>query len=283
MTPEKKQSFLLRFRRFQQGREKYFAPKINEALHKQYLIVAKHASEGVSAVHRIDSSGIAAVLKNIYLDAAVIYGSKIRADFAKEGAYEKKNSPVSWLLKHIKTPALELKNRRSIGFSERMHDLVTQYFRTDILATSEEITETTRKLITQVFTDAYAAGLSINEIVKKLENTELSKVRARMIARTETVKSSNLSANFVAKDTGLLLNKTWLATKDSRTRPDHAKIDGHTVGRDDYFNVGNSTMLMPGGTTQADGTPVPADEIIQCRCTHTYSAVRDSAGRLIRV
>lgn len=258
----------LRFRRFQQSRENFFAPKINAELYKQYQTVTRFAETfGVNAVNMIDSGGIQRVIRNLYMDAGIVYGAKIRADFAKMGAYR---------------PQKQSKARGAIGFSHHMAELIAAYFKTDILNTSEGITQTTRDLITKVFNDAYRVGLSINDIVEKLKNTELSKIRARLIARTETVTATNRSALFVAQDTGLLLNKSWLATKDARTRDDHREVDGHQVGRDEYFKVGDATMLVPGARTQENGQPVPAELVVNCRCTTTFSAVRDSAGRLIR-
>lgn len=273
MTADEIHNHAIRFRRFQQSRENYFAPLINEALNKQYSQFIHHFhSEGISAVNKIDSGGIMQIIRNLYMDAGIVYGAKIRADFNKIGAYKWSNSTT-----------LELKNRRPIGFSERMAQLIAQYFRTDILNTSEGITQTTKDLIKRVFTQAYVEGLGINEIIKQLENTELSRIRARLIARTETVTAANKGAMFVAKDTGLLLNKTWLATNDNRTREDHKEVNGHQVGRDQYFNVGGFDMLHPGDRGGHDGKlPVPPKEICNCRCTHTFQAVRDANGRLVR-
>lgn len=271
MTNEEKHSYLLRFQRFQKSREKFYAPKINEALHKQYLQFTSQAKEkenGLQALHNIDSSGISKVIKNLYMDAGIVYGARIRSDFNRQGVYKKKK---------------EQKNRRPIGFSERMAQLIADYFRTDILNTSEFITQTTKDLITQVFTDAYALGLGINDIIAQLENTELSRVRARMIARTETVTAANKGALFVANETGLLVNKTWLATKDSRTRHDHSKVDGNQVGKDDYFVVGGYDMLVPGDRGGKNGKPqVDPKEYINCRCAVTFEAMRDKKGNLIQ-
>lgn len=274
MTPDEINNHASRFRRFQQSREIYFSPRINEALHKQYKQFTSHVERlGLeSSLNKIDSGGIMHVIRNLYMDAGIIYGAKIRADFNKLGAYKWSNSTT-----------LELKNRRPIGFSERMAQLISDYFKTDILNTSEGITQTTKDLIRNVFTQAYVEGLGLPEIIKKLEGTELSRVRASLISRTETVTAANKGALFVAKDTGLLLNKTWLATNDKRTRDDHRAVDGNQVGRDDYFNVGGYEMLVPGDRGGHDGKlPVDPKEFCNCRCTATFQVVRDANGRLIR-
>lgn len=265
MNDQQKNDYRLRFQRFQLSREKHFAPIINKALIEQYTVVARNAEkDGIEAVNKINPVELGKILTSMYFDAGTIFGAKIQADITK-----------------FKTR--EAKSMQPMGFSQRMHELIKQYFGVDILNTSQGITDTTKELIKKVFIDAYSQGLGINEIVKQLQNTELSKTRARMIARTESVTAANAGGYIVAKETGLLLNKTWLAAKDDRTRHDHREVDGHTVGRDDYFKVGDSTMLMPGGRTQEDGSEVPAKEVVNCRCTTIYRPVRGADGRLIRV
>lgn len=264
MTDQEKHNYYLRFQRFQQRREEYFAPLINKALQDQYQTFIDHVhTDGVQAVNKINSLGIAKVLTDIYFDAGITYGAKIRADIVK--------------FKKTETKA------HAMGFSERMHELIKQYFGVDILNTSEGITQTTRELIREVFINAYAQGLGINDIIKQFEGTELSRIRARLIARTETVAAANAGAYIVAKDSGLKLNKVWLAVKDKRTRHDHRAVDGQQVGRDDYFNVGGFEMLVPGDKGGKNGKPdVDPKETINCRCTTVYSPVRDANGRLVR-
>ncbi len=260
MNQTDKHNHLLRFQRFQQSREKFFAPKLNTALNNQYKAFLDHVKYlGVDAVNHITPYEITKILEDLYFDAAIVYGAKIRADLNR------------------------VKARMPIGFSERMHQLIMDYFGQDILNTSLGITETTKELIRNVFINAYTQGLGIDDIIKKLAHTELSRTRARLIARTETVTSANGGAMIVAMDTGLVLTKGWLATKDSRTRHDHAEIDGHTVGRDDFFIVGGYEMLHPGDRGGKDGRPeVPPKEFINCRCTTLYEAKRDANGRLLR-
>lgn len=253
---------LLRFHRFQKSREAFFAPKINDALASQYKQFTNNIHLGLHALDYINGDELIKVIRNLYMDAGIIYGAKIRADLVKQGA-----------IKRVKALAgfddHEVKNRRAIGFSERMAQLIADYFRQDIFDTVKKITDTTKELIKKVLTQAYIDGLGIDDIVKKLEDTELSKVRARLIARTETVTVANKGAMFVAKDTGLPLNKTWLSAGDSRVRKDHAEINAHTVSIDDPFIVGGFKMQQPGDSSQgADGA-----EIINCRCTVVFRKI----------
>lgn len=259
MTPEEKDNYRLRFRRFQQSREKYFAPKIKKALLAQIQTVINNVELGPSAIDLINATDLTILINELYYDAATVYGAKIRSDLNRQKA------------------------RMPIGFSEQMEQLIKDYFQTDILNTSQGITEKTKNLIREVFTKAYAQGLGIDDIVKKLENTELSEVRARRIARTETVTASNQGAIFVGKQTGLLLTKEWLSAKDNRVRRDHLLEDGQIVAMDGYFNVGGFDMSQPGDRGGKDGKlPVPARNVCNCRCCILLNPVREN-GKLIRV
>lgn len=279
MTLEQINNHALRFRRFQQSRERFFAPKINNALHQQYLTAAAYAPTfGIYCVNQINSERIARVIKHIYIDAATVYGAKIRADLVKQGATFPNFAPMV-IFKSYNT-----KTRGAIGFSERMMELIEEYFGSDIFSISETITDTTKRIIQNTIIESYRQGVSINEIVKKLESPEITKPRARVIARTETVGSANWAALQVAKDSGILVNKKWMATHDHRTRNDHIHMDGKMVGRDDLFNVSGQLLMVPGDKGGHNGQPsVDPSQYVNCRCTVTFPAVRDAQGRLINV
>lgn len=259
---EEKHSHLQRFHRFQKSREKYFAPSIFKAIRSQYDVVLQYLHKGSTeheAINRISATTISAAIKPLYIDAGTVYGAKVRADLVKM-----KRSVKSYVV------GIETKHRLAMGFSEAMRQQIEQYFSYDILTTSEGITQTTKDLIMQVFTDAYAKGEGIDDIIKQLENTELSRIRARLIARTETVTAANAGALFVAKDTGLDLKKEWLAASDSRVRNDHRNVSGQIVGMNDFFIVGGYKMLHPGDRGGKGELPVPAKEVINCRCTQLF-------------
>lgn len=252
-----KHEYLLRFNRFQKSREKFFAPKIAKALIAQYKTVLDNIDQADIAINKINHLQVERVVRNIYMDSAIVYGAKIRSDLKKERLI-KSAIPISY----------SSKARMPMGFSDRMAQLIADYFRTDILNTSLGITNTTKDLIRKVFTDAYAKGLSIDQIISQLKDTELSRVRARLIARTETVTSANKGAMFVAKDTGLELNKEWLSARDNRVRFHHREENGQIIGMNDFFTVGPDLMQYPGDRGGHDGAPkVSPSNYCNCRCT----------------
>lgn len=267
MTSSDKHNHLTRFHRFQKSREKYFAPKIFAAIRHQYNQVLHNVHSGYTEsqlINSISSASIIQVLKPLYLDAATIYGAKVRADLQK----------VSKLRLKSRLIPSNTKARMAMGFSEQMRSLIEQYFSIDLLNQSEGITQTTRDLIQQVFTDAYSKGEGINDIIAQLQNTELSRIRARLIARTETVTAANQGALFVAKDTGLELNKEWLSASDNRVRNHHRAENGKVVGMDEFFIVGGYEMECPGDHGGKNGRlQVPAKEICNCRCSVLFIPV----------
>ena len=93
----------------------------------------------------------------------------------------------------------------------------------------------------------------------------LLQTRGEAIARTETLSALNSAheeAMQQAIDTGEVapqdIRKVWVATKDSRTRDSHRRIDGDSVGVNERFANG---LRYPGDKSG------PTKETINCRCT----------------
>lgn len=141
----------------------------------------------------------------------------------------------------------------------------------------QQISTRTVAQIRLELTDGVAQGESIPELAKRIDSLYLEQIipnRSTVIARTEVIGASNYGSNEAASQSGLTLNKVWLATEDSRTRPDHANADGQEVPMDQPFNVGGSQLMFPGDSSLG----ATADEIIQCRCTQYYKRVEDASS-----
>lgn len=259
-----KTAFLSQFHHFQINREQHFAPKLYKALQHQYsqfITAKKHGLSNQHALEHVTSASIYTVLKAIYKDS-VHYGSLVYSQLPK--------APK------------KLKRRAPIGFNEEMIALVNDYFDSDILNFSEGITDTTKEAIQVILQIANEEGRSLDWIVNNMETeTDLNRSRSRLIARTETVTSTNQAGHLAAAKTGLLMNKEWLSAEDSRVRPAHAEANGHTVGFEDYFHVGGETLLVPGARIQENGLPTSPENVCNCRCCSLNVAVRDERGRLI--
>ena len=94
---------------------------------------------------------------------------------------------------------------------------------------------------------------------------DLSRLRSRVISRTESHAASNASNQMAAKASGLPMQKEWIASGGERTRSTHSAAHGKKVDMDEPFNVGGSLLMQPGDPSG------PAREIINCRCVCGYS------------
>ena len=129
-----------------------------------------------------------------------------------------------------------------------------------------------REIIRDVLLDAATGGWSVgdaaDEVVYKTER--LAPHTANAIARTDLNGLSN-GGSLKAAQQALAKHpepvyKTWLATPDERTRESHIEADGQTVALNENFQVGGFPMPYPGYPL------APAEEVINCRCTITYTS-----------
>ena len=104
-------------------------------------------------------------------------------------------------------------------------------------------------------------GESMDKIAKRLRNVqEMNKTQAIRSARTIVTGAENKGRQDSyarAEADGIILERTWLATNDSRTRHSHAVLDGETRPIDTPFSNG---LMYPG---DPNGRP---EETWNCRC-----------------
>jgi uncharacterized protein with gpF-like domain len=179
-----------------------------------------------------------------------------------------------------------------MGFNERIVELMRQYYGIDLLNDAEDITAYTKEVIQKILSDAAMTGASFDDIVRQITtSSELGPMRARRIARTETVTAANGAAMIYAQTSGNVMEKIWISVKDKRTRhnawANHVTIDGTTIDINEPFNLksqklGDIQMMQPGVRKQPNGLAVPAAEVVNCRCVVAFQSKRDSHGRIIR-
>jgi uncharacterized protein with gpF-like domain len=244
MTPEDKSQHLRTWHRFQQRYERIFTTKFKAAL--KYQVNQRMAGSNIT------SEPIYKVLVELYKTVGPLWA-------AKTGVHRIK----------------EVKSRMPMGFSERIVELMRQYYGIDLLNDAELITTYTRGVIEGILAEAAQAGWSIDEIVSRMNaNTELGAMRARRIARTETVTAANGASIINAKETGIPMRKIWLSVNDHRTRHSHVMVDDVVAPLNEPFNVNGSLMMQPGVRTQTNGLKVPAKEVVNCRCTMGFEVIK---------
>lgn len=248
--------YIYRWHRFQRRYEEIYTAKFKHALQIQ---IDQFARSG--KVQDVSSTPIYIILRELYQTVGPLWA-------ARTGIHRLRN---------------EVKALMPMGFSERIVELMKQYYGIDLLNDAELMTAYSREVIAKVLSDAALSGISFDEIVKKLTiNPELSAMRARRIARTETVTAANGAAIINAKESGLKMKKEWIAVHDNRTRHTHRSIDGAVIDIDAAFNLGDAQMMQPGARTQPNGLVTPASEVVNCRCTMGFKPVRNRAGKLVR-
>lgn len=127
-----------------------------------------------------------------------------------------------------------------------------------------------KRKINEFVTQGILQGESINQMARKLmDNVErMERENAVRAARTYITAAENAgrqAGREELENKGVILNKRWIATHDSRTREEHALADGQIVMNDMPFEVGGEHLMFPGDTSMgASGW-----NIYNCRCTST--------------
>lgn len=165
--------------------------------------------------------------------------------------------------------AIEVAATMSI-FTLLSPSVVNSFVYNDSLATtwSESINDDNNVLIKSVKNTIRTALIQGDDYKTTIDNVKervnVGKNKALQIAQEETHRASedaNLKVMQDAKDKGVIMDKRWLSTLDSKTRKTHQHLDGQTVGIDDYF------ISTSGRKAQAPKKFGDPKEDMGCRCT----------------
>lgn len=123
-----------------------------------------------------------------------------------------------------------------------------------------------KNTVQSVMIQGILQGLSIPHLSEYLANAvkDSNEKAATRNARTMATGAYNAGANSAyirARNHGLNVKKTWVATLDMRTRHTHRLLDGVTVDVDQPFETEYGKIQYPG-----DPAANPAD-VFNCRCT----------------
>jgi len=130
------------------------------------------------------------------------------------------------------------------------------------------IVTTTKQQIISAISKGQAEGLGVPAIAKLIREKSgiTSKLRANLIARTETHAAAVAGADEAARATGLAdLQREWMAVTnepgEGRTRDSHLAADGQRRKMGEEFDVGGVALIRPG-----DPSANAPGETINCRC-----------------
>ena len=236
---------------FQRSRERMWISPINKAIRQQYNQFISAYKQGLPpslAAMTITSVPIKKVMEQLYINVGLSWANMTRLD-------------------------MQRKERRPMGFNEEMTAYILQYLNGTMLEDVDNMTDTTKNDIIRAIETAINNGYGIDEIIKSLSDANVTKQRARLIARTEIVTASNTASVIQANNSGLNLEKIWIAARDNRTRQDHVAVNGTQIPLKDAFMVGGYEMQQP-GDRGVDGNRTPAKEVCNCRCTVAFIKVK---------
>ena len=254
------------YNKFRLRKTKQFAPAIYKALQAQI----KYYTETQDLVN-LPQQPMQEVLTELYTEVGRQWSTVTYYNVLKDAG-----------LKHDKTPPLQIKRRGAVGLNEEFIKAILDFFATDMFNTVTNITETTRNFIREQVEQGIQQQLSLDEIINKMLSSGITKNRAALISRTETMKGANAAEQIGSDRTGLATRKEWISVRDHRTRHDHINVDGSIVPDGSPFNVGGYMMLRPGAIKTTDGQKVPAREVCNCRCCVGRVVLRGKDGLPLR-
>lgn len=147
------------------------------------------------------------------------------------------------------------------------------------------VTETTYDGLKKALADGIADGESIPDLADRIRSlfNQTYASRAETVARTEVISAYNGSTWLATQNApeDVIGGLQWISTRDDRTRPTHAAMDGATITRNQAFELDGATLMYPGDPEVATrfnsegAIPNPGSVIINCRCTIAPILVED--------
>lgn len=252
MTPYQKRKYYKEYEREYNRAEIYAYNRFKTVLANQIKeVIANIKSKGVIATDADISNIITdTTLRIAFINVYVKIGDQFKA---------------------FLTPRLpKQKNATGIGvgfFSDSFVRQMQEYATTTAGAHITSITETTRKQVKEVLSEAAGQNLSIPNTAKLMRQKlggQFNKNRSLLIARTETTTAANYSQFLTAQNAGIRLKKEWLVRLDGRERAWHGAMNDVIVGMDEDFTVNGVKMKYPGDSRGG------ASNLCNCRCTVSY-------------
>jgi hypothetical protein len=217
---------------------------------EQKAVVAAFKKGGADAAEKaIMQKEMQLLLTKVYVEVIDDFGTQLMDQFKKDAGNDLET----------KAPKIPLETVFKV-----FDKFVQKFISSTVAKKVVGISLTTKLKIRGIIKKGEAAGESIDQIAARIDDLYLKQIipnRSEVIARTEVIGASNAGNSLAADQTGLKLNKSWLATRDDRTRDTHNAMDGETVAKEKPYSNG---LMFPGDPTGA------AEEVIQCRCTEIY-------------
>lgn len=206
--------------------DKYFIPKISDAIKSQYRSFLKaienmgydYAKKNLFTI--IEIAPIAIVIKDLYLKSAFIESNYVLNYLRKK----KKDADGNLSYKKFGFELKRVAPSFGLGFEE-LSPVIDQYFQIYLLNKSAlPITRTTRNFIRDHLINEVDRGIPLDDAIKNFDTLALtgwghkSLPRAIKIARTETTRAMSFGGLIGAYMTGIDVDKVWVTSDDERVR-----------------------------------------------------------------
>jgi len=177
------------------------------------------------------------------------------------------------------------KRAKRVSLAALIGEQIKPFVLNNALKSTALITDTDRNEAAAIIAAGDEEGASIPQIAKRLELAfagTLAASRAGVIAATETAIATSKAQDQGARNTGVILTKTWIAVDDGQTRGQHNHVDDTTVNMDEKFEVFTREIRTNAGRVADTSSPKdlmshPHDitasgaNIIRCRCALLYN------------
>lgn len=142
-----------------------------------------------------------------------------------------------------------------------------------IFNSGTKVNETTIDIIYRTYKRALQEGWTVNEFAKFVwhQIDEFKPWRAKLWARTESVKVENWGQIEGYKQSEYVEHKGWLSAFAPESRDSHIEASDQVVGLNEAFDVGGEMLQYPGDESGSPGN------ICNCLCS-TYPVVVEIEG-----
>lgn len=176
-------------------------------------------------------------------------------------------------------------------FSEELQRTILEWVRDNCGLRITSVIDTIREKVISLVEQAIEQNLTIEQMQaflrRAIADPKFTRYQALRIARTETTTAANHAAMVSGETSGIVLEKNWISTIDSRTRHkpedqwDHRIMNNVTIGQFDKFTLISKRgvreeLEFPGDPKGSSGS------VINCRCAVALIPKRDSNGMVIR-
>jgi hypothetical protein len=245
------------------GLSNSMARVVQAELNKEWSRAASMVANGKRNVTSAVTSGkkrMQGILDTYYRKAGRMFGDDVLDAMERQNLIEKS------------TDGYEAK-----GIRDDYWSAFIDWARSEAATQVKGINATTTRQISTIIAQGVHDQKGIKEIARDIRKKSRIKnpTRALTIARTEMLKGMNKSIDSSIEATGVKMRREWSALFDTRVRNAHKVSDGQKRSQKVAFRVGGEKLMYPGDTSLG----ASAKNIVNCRCTLMYHAVRKRRTR----